>query len=72
LLARHGQLTDQSGQPRVVRVSAGLHAKHGDQVTAIPVFAWELSLAGWLIAKGFKPAASAMDIVTAAAGRLDH
>lgn len=24
-------------------------------VAAIPVFAWEMSLAGWMIAKGFKP-----------------
>jgi hypothetical protein len=24
-------------------------------VAAIPVFAWELSLAGWMIAKGFRP-----------------
>jgi hypothetical protein len=24
-------------------------------MTAIPVFAWEVSLAVWLIAKGFKP-----------------
>lgn len=29
-------------------------------VTAVPVFAWELTLAIWLIAKGFKPSASAM------------
>ena len=28
-------------------------------VAAIPVFAWEMSLAVWLIAKGFKPAAIA-------------
>ena len=25
-------------------------------ITAIPVFAWEMSLAAWLIAKGFRPA----------------
>lgn len=24
-------------------------------VAAIPVFAWKMSLAGWMIAKGFKP-----------------
>ena len=30
-------------------------------VTAVPVFAWELTLAIWLIAKGFKPSA-AMEI----------
>jgi hypothetical protein len=24
-------------------------------VAAIPVFAWEMSFAGWMIAKGFKP-----------------
>ena len=28
-------------------------------VTAVPVFAWELTLAFWLIAKGFKPQAAA-------------
>jgi hypothetical protein len=28
-------------------------------VAAIPVFAWEMSLAVWLIAKGFKPSAIA-------------
>jgi uncharacterized protein DUF4386 len=32
-------------------------------VTAIPAFAWELTLAIWLIAKGFKPSAGAMDAV---------
>ena len=30
-------------------------------VTAVPVFAWELSLALWLIAKGFLPSAIATD-----------
>ncbi len=30
-------------------------------ITAVPVFAWELTLAFWLIAKGFKPSVSAMD-----------
>ena len=28
-------------------------------IAAIPVFAWEMSLAVWLIAKGFKPSAIA-------------
>ena len=28
-------------------------------ITAIPVFAWELSLAFWLIMRGFKPALGA-------------
>ncbi|MFC6081270.1 DUF4386 domain-containing protein [Sphaerisporangium aureirubrum] len=32
--------------------------------TAVPVFAWELSLAGWLVVKGFKP------VRTVAAGRV--
>jgi uncharacterized protein DUF4386 len=32
-------------------------------VTAIPAFAWELTLAIWLIAKGFKPSAVAIDAV---------
>lgn len=27
-------------------------------IAAIPVFAWEMSLAVWLIAKGFKPSAT--------------
>ncbi len=36
-------------------------------VVALPVFAWELSLAVWLIAKGFRPAS----ILTAPAARLD-
>ena len=27
-------------------------------IAAIPVFAWEMSLAVWLIAKGFKPLAT--------------
>jgi hypothetical protein len=30
-------------------------------LTAIPVFAWELTLAFWLIAKGFRPSASSMN-----------
>jgi hypothetical protein len=33
-------------------------------VTAVPAFAWELTLAIWLIAKGFKPSAGAMDAVS--------
>ncbi|MFJ9773987.1 DUF4386 domain-containing protein [Kitasatospora sp. NPDC101157] len=33
-------------------------------LTAIPVFAWELTLAIWLIARGFKPSAGAMDATT--------
>lgn len=36
-------------------------------VTAVPVFAWELTLAIWLIAKGFKPSAGAMDAVAPSA-----
>ncbi|WP_188195250.1 DUF4386 domain-containing protein [Nonomuraea sp. SYSU D8015] len=28
-------------------------------IAAIPVFAWELSLAGWLVIKGFRPSADA-------------
>jgi hypothetical protein len=38
-------------------------------VTAVPVFAWELTLAIWLIAKGFKPSASAMAPVASGTGR---
>lgn len=34
-------------------------------VVALPVFAWELALAGWLIVKGFRP----VSILTAPAGR---
>ncbi|WP_369395347.1 DUF4386 domain-containing protein [Streptomyces sp. CG1] len=30
-------------------------------LTAIPVFAWELTLAIWLITKGFKPPGGAID-----------
>jgi len=34
-------------------------------ITAVPVFAWELTLAGWLILKGFRPVAAAVDPVAA-------
>ncbi len=37
-------------------------------VTAVPVFAWELTLAIWLIAKGFKPSAGAMDAAAPSRG----
>ncbi|GAA3791484.1 hypothetical protein GCM10022226_08090 [Sphaerisporangium flaviroseum] len=41
-------------------------------VAAVPVFAWELALAGRLIVKGFKPSVSTMNTVTADAGQLSH
>ncbi|WP_051970051.1 DUF4386 domain-containing protein [Kitasatospora azatica] len=40
-------------------------------LTAIPVFAWELALAIWLVTKGFKPVAPAADpVAQPAAGHL--
>lgn len=39
-------------------------------IAAVPVFAWELTLAIWLIAKGFNPSATASESAKTATNEL--
>lgn len=50
-----------------VEVMFGVHEQMSTPglVVAVPVFAWEVTLAVWLIVKGFRP----VSILTAPAGR---